>query len=262
MRILLFTVLFLTACATNNVAPVAFTKHEIQASSFLLTSYERVRAQNSVANVYIEGDGRAWLNKRRASLDPTPKNPLALKLAEIDPATNVIYLARPCQYSRGAGCAQKYWTSHRFAPEVVSAMDKALDDMKHRHQITAFNLIGYSGGGNVAALLTARRDDVLSLRTVAGNLDHELQSKIHKVSMMPHSLNAKNVALDIATIPQIHFVGMQDNIVPINLSLSYKARAKPAIDCIKNEVVPSISHNKGWEENWSRLLNKKLPNCN
>ena len=53
-----------------------------------------------MVNIYIEGDGRAWLNKNRPSLDPTPKNSLALKLAEIDPAPNVIYLARPCQYSK------------------------------------------------------------------------------------------------------------------------------------------------------------------
>jgi len=268
MRCLLVICLFLSACSSSvgwktELFP-QFAQYEIQASPFLLTSYERVANKDGTANIYIEGDGRAWLSKSRPSLDPTPRNPLALKLASLDPASNVIYLARPCQYSKmveQGACSQKYWTSHRFAPEVIEAMDIALEDVKQRHHITKFNLIGYSGGGNIAALLTARRDDVVSLRTVAGNLDHELQSRIHKVSLMSHSLNAKDIASDIAHIPQIHFAGGHDQIVPINLSVSYKAQARPKINCIKNELIPSVSHHKGWEENWTNLLNQKLPDC-
>ena len=263
--LLIITCLLLSACSSVALQREEFSefvKYEIQADPFLLTSYERVVKKGGTANIYIEGDGRAWLSKSRPSLDPTPKNPLTLKLAQIDPALNVIYLARPCQYSKlveQGACPQKYWTSHRFAPEVIEAMDIALDDMKQRHQIKSFNLIGYSGGGNIAALLTARRDDVVSLRTVAGNLDHELQSNIHKVSLMPHSLNAKDVASDIAHIPQIHFVGAQDKIVPIELAESYKWSGNS--HCIENKIVPNVDHHRGWQENWINLLNQQLPDC-
>ena len=131
--------------------------------------------------------------------------------------------------------------------------------MKQRHHITAFNLIGYSGGGTVSVLLAARRDDVISLRTVAGNLDHKLQSHIHKVSMMPYSLNAKDSAQDISDIPQIHFVGAQDKIVPIDIAESYKKSARS--HCIKNKIVSNVKHHKGWTENWLTLLNEPLPTC-
>ena len=53
-------------------------------------------------HVYIEGDGYAWATTTDPSDDPTPINPLALRLAAVDDAPNVLYLARPCQF-RPAG---------------------------------------------------------------------------------------------------------------------------------------------------------------
>ena len=265
---LLALLLLLSACVTSSPNGVMYrdtnssrlVEHKIQAGSFLLTSYVHVRSRGNVANIYIEGDGRAWLSKRRASLDPTPKNPLALKLANLDPADNVIYLARPCQYTKmvdGSLCNQKYWTSHRFAPEVIEAMNSALDHAKKYYGITKFNLIGFSGGGNVAALLTAKRDDIASIRTVAGNLNHELQSNIHGVSQMPQSLNAKDIAHKISHIPQIHFIGSEDQIVPRQLYDSYNA-ASGQLGCVQSYVVDGVEHIKGWESVWKLLLSKPV----
>ncbi len=267
MKFLLIASLFLiSACSASSQNGASYkisnssalVEHQIQVNSFLLTSYERITSKGGVANIYIEGDGRAWLSKKRPSLDPTPNNPVALKLAAQDPAENVVYLARPCQYTKlieQGACPQKYWTSHRFTPEVIEAMNSALDDMKQRHQITGFNLIGFSGGGNIAALLTALRDDVLSLRTVAGNIDHKLQSSIHGVSTMPHSLNAAEVSNQISDIPQIHFVGTEDKIVPNEVAQSYKARANNN-ECIQIRLLQGLSHTKGWESVWKSLLNQ------
>ena len=265
-----FLLLFvMAACASGGIVrdhvalqQEGFVEHKISADPFLLTSYERVESTNNVAHVYIEGDGRAWLSKRRASLDPTPRNPVAFKLARLDPADNVIYLARPCQYSRlvyNGACPQKYWTSHRFAPEVIDSMDVALSDMKQRHGVSGFHLIGFSGGGNVAALLAARRGDVLSIRTVAGNLDHVKQAALHKVSQMPHSLNAKDVANYIRHIPQVHFIGGQDDIVPYPIYASYKKAVGDFPNssdslCVQSHTVQSASHNRGWSAVWSHLL--------
>lgn len=237
-------------------------KRIIQAEPFLLTSYERVSSKNDVAHVYIEGDGNAWLSRHRPSLDPTPRNPLALKLALEDSAENVIYLARPCQYSENVDsspCEQKYWTSHRFSPEVIDAMNAALDALKVEHAITQFHLIGFSGGGNIAALLAAQRNDVASLRTVAGNLDHALQSKTHNISPMPASLNARDAAQHIAHIPQIHFVGESDDIVPIVLADSYH-RAMGDTSCSHIMTLPNMTHHE-WDKEWSALL-RHVPKCN
>ena len=260
--------LLLGACSTvsrqkdaRNIALSAgFTQRQIAATPFMLTSFERVRSRGREAHVYIEGDGLAWVGKRTPSLDPTPKDPVALKLATRDPASNVIYIARPCQYSKliqEGGCPQKYWTSHRFAPEVINAMNTALDDIKKRNDLTGVHLIGYSGGANVAVLLAAQRRDVLSLRTVAGNLDHVLLHKNHGVSQMPFSLNAKDVAQKVSDIPQYHFIGAEDEVVPPLLALSF-IRASGKINCIQSEAVPNVSHGKGWENVWTSLLKRTV----
>ena len=262
--LLLLLSLILVACSpkpdTMNALNADYSnnwvEHQIEVPSFLLTSFERINVTSAVANIYIEGDGRAWLNKRIPSLDPTPNNPVAFNLAQLDSADNVFYLARPCQYTKmidGSACEQKYWTSHRFSVEVIDAIDDALDDIKRRSQITGFNLVGFSGGGNVAALLAARRNDVLSIRTVAGNLDHSLQSNMHNVSQMPYSLNAKNVAKSIEHIPQLHFVGGKDKIVPQKIYESYKS-ASDQSDCVKLKFVDTASHTDGWESVWKSLL--------
>ena len=259
--VLILSAVLVSCSSTQKSLPAikndsGFIERKIEAAPFLLTSYEHIKAQDGIAHIYIEGDGLAWLNKRTPSLDPTPRNPVAFDLAKLDKSDNVIYLARPCQYSKlimKRACPSKYWTSHRFAPEVLAAMDEALNDIKSRHNITKFHLIGFSGGGNVAALLTARRDDILSLRTVAGNLDHATQSDIHKVSQMPSSLNAKDIALQINHIPQIHFIGGKDKIVPVPIYESYK-RASGNTNCVQPHIVENVSHSKGWQDVWLALL--------
>ena len=62
--------------------------------------------------------------------DPTPRNPLALRLAAVDPADQVLYLARPCQYTAAETAPDsdpKNWSSHRTAEAVVAAMGAAID---------------------------------------------------------------------------------------------------------------------------------------
>ena len=90
------------------------------------------------------------------------------------PAPNVAYLARPCQFmpmDRNPQCAVPYWTGKRYTPEVIASMNDAVDRLVARVPGQPVNLIGYSGGGAVAVLIAARRHDVATLRTVAGNLD-------------------------------------------------------------------------------------------
>ena len=64
--------------------------------------------------VYIEGDGRAWRSRRVPSDDPTPRDPLAFRLAVRDPAPKVLYLGRPCQYVSPKSwrrCEPRFWTT-------------------------------------------------------------------------------------------------------------------------------------------------------
>ena len=111
-------------------------------------------------------------------------------------------------------CSPKYWTSDRFAPAVIEATDRALDEAKELYGAKSLVLIGYSGGGSVAVLTAARRRDVGGIITVAALLDHKTWSHAEGLAPLRGSLNPIDVADRVAEIPQAHFVGTDDDVVP------------------------------------------------
>lgn len=183
---------------------------------FRLTTYVRITRVDRPLHVYIEGDGRAWRDRYRASRYPMPRRAMGLALAAADTAANVVYLARPCQFTpveHTSACRSEYWTDKRFAPDVVASMDAAISHYLRQLPGQSVVLTGYSGGG-VAVLIAARRKGIALLRTVAGNLDHVAVNRLHRVALMPDSLNPADVANEIAAVPQLHFSGDTDRIVP------------------------------------------------
>ena len=239
----------------------SFAAQQIVTAPYLLTAYERITAPGAPADVYIEGDGLAWLGRSTISPDPTPIDPIALRLAALDNAANVIYLARPCQYTKMSNprqeCNNDDWTGGRFSPRVIAAMNDALSQIKSQTKVSGFHLIGYSGGGAIAALVTAQRDDVLSLRSVAGLLDHKRFTEDHKVSPLTESLNPADIAYKIATVPQLHFIGSDDNVVTQDTFQSFRDSATSSTvpsTCIRSEIVPGVAHSDGWVGQWKELL--------
>lgn len=241
----------------------AFSERKIPAAPFVLTAREKMSGSGETVHIYIEGDGFAWLSKREVSKDPTPKNPVALRLAAQDPFLDVIYLARPCQYSgmldQSERCHFSYWTHKRFAPEVIKAYHAALDDIKARYNTKHFHLIGFSGGAAIAAILAAERSDVLTLRSVAGNLDHHAHSALHKVSSLEGSVNPPEFAQRLSLIPQVHFIGAEDENITGEILESY-LRVFPTRKCVQSKIIPDTDHTEGWEELWPALLNQQ-PVC-
>jgi len=199
--------------------------------------------------IYIEGDGLAWLSPDTPSTDPTPVAPLALKLALAQADGNAVYLARPCQYLANSNCSQRYWTDARFASEVIAAMNDAVDALKRRSSARRLSLVGYSGGAAVAALLAARRSDVVRLVTVAGNLDHRAWTEFHRLTPLTGSLNPADDRAALARIPQWHFVGARDAVVPPALVRAF-ATGMPAAHVIE---LPGYDHHCCWAKNWATL---------
>lgn len=224
---------------------------------FVLMAYvPGKQATSTTLTIYIEGDGLAWLSSTRPSPDPTPRRPLALELALKQQSGAVAYLARPCQYVQGRdrrGCNTRYWTSARFAPAVITAANQGVELLKKGSGAKQLVLVGYSGGGAIAALVAARRNDIARLITIAGNLDHQAWAQHHRVSPLTGSLNPADEWANLTGIPQLHMVGMQDNIVPSLVAESYQARfpndKKPPI-----QPMPQFDHHCCWLERWPELL--------
>jgi hypothetical protein len=248
--------------AQSIAAPAGLVAHLRVAPPFVLATRERVGQAGADVTVYIEGDGAAWITRTQPSHDPTPDDPIALRLAALDPSPNVAWIARPCQYvpmQHNPPCHRLYWTDGRFAEPVVSAMDAAVTAVKEAMGAQHVHLVGYSGGGGVAALVAARRTDVRSLRTLAGNLDHTAFTTYHRVTPMAASLNPADFAGKLAAIAQIHYVGSDDNTVPARVAQSYVRRMADT-HCTSVVPVAGATHSAGWEAAWGKTVGQ-VPDC-
>lgn len=260
---LLITVLLLSAgCATlsrNTAADClaqscGFEKSFLKAGQFILTSYYRFSKPGEPVRIYIEGDGNAWFDRNQLSDNPTPKSSLILELASLDPSVNVAYLARPGQYIESGEplCDSAYWSDKRFSEEVVLAMNDAINQLCIKAQSNKVELVGYSGGGAIAVLVTARRKDVVELITIAGNLDTDAVNRYHHVSPLKGSLNPISYAKEIANIPQIHYLGSEDKIIPLFVAENFKKASGPSAN-IRVKVIPGATHSHGCRSKWQKL---------
>lgn len=263
--------LFLTGCtpglnpfisrgAHADKIAVGWQKQVLRTDRFDLAGYARIGnpADPSLA-VFIEGDGLSYITRTEISPDPTPEEPTALELAVRHPATNVLYLARPCQYTggyKGRGCEPAFWTTARFAPETVAAMDQAISQFMVARGLSRVMLYGYSGGGTMATLLAARRTDVVGLVTVAGVLDHRAWTSHFGDTPLRYSLNPADSADILRTIPQRHFVGQRDGTVPPALTQAYARKAR--LNDAAITAVPRADHTCCWPELWPDLARQPL----
>ena len=239
-----------------------FQKSVIKTKAFLLTTYIRFQQEGLPVSIYIEGDGYAYAGRHRVSSNPTPKNPMGLKLALVDTTPNVVYIARPCQYIQlkdDPNCHQDYWTTKRYSTEVMDATNEAINTLKNKLGFKQIRLIGYSGGGTVAAILATKRNDVIDLRTVAGNLDIDAFVRVHEVTPLTGSLNPIDFANTLVNIPQVHFVGEKDDIITETISNSYLDKLMeydPNLRCVQVQRISGVSHTKGWETMWQRYADE------
>ncbi len=235
-----------------------FSEVDIQTSSFNLLSLQKNQknCKDKDLRVYIEGDGLAWITRNTISSDPTPVNPTALKLMNQDKYECKIYLARPCQYITSSECNSSYWTSNRFDNRVIKSYDESLNKLKNSYKNRSFTLIGYSGGGAVASLVSAQRKDVSKLITVAGNLDINKWTTMHNISKLDKSLNPADYSKNLENIEQYHLIGNQDDIIPKDIFLSYYSKFKKK-DKI-NYFYFDATHNCCWEEPYKKFLLDKF----
>lgn len=238
--------------AAQQVQPRGWRAEHVNTGRIELQTWHPADFRGALLTVYIEGDGFAWQTPTRPSTDPTPIDPLALRLALAHPAKQVAYLARPCQYVGVQRCSVHDWTDGRFAGELITASNHALDRLKQDAGAQALALVGYSGGGAVASLLAARRTDVVKLVTVAGNLDHRAWTTLHRIDPLVGSLNPADQIERLARVPQLHFVGGRDSVIPPPLIQAFADRFphahRPTV-----VVEPAFDHHCCWADAWPRL---------
>lgn len=195
----------------------------------VLTFLKKPSQPSRYLMLYIEQDGVAWLNRGQISNDPTPHKPAVSLWAVNDQSSHAIaYMARPCHYIGVGGRTEcqnpAVWDSARFSPEVIESLDDITSVLKKRAGAEKLVLFGHSGGATVAALLAARRDDVVAMVLVAGPLDHRSWTEDEGISSLRYSLNPSDYPAKLSPIPQLLLYGSDDSFVSEKPGRDYQTR--------------------------------------
>ncbi len=231
-----------------------FDRRLLMGGQFQHVVYSKPSTANQFTrlHVYLHGDGTPWLGKGQPAFDPTPRNPLTLKLMALD-RTPSLYLGRPCYDGLAAtdpSCHPWYWTHARYAEAVVDSLAQVLSQWIEKHPYKRITLIGYSGGGSLALLLAQRIAQVDTLVTLAANLDIDRWADAHGYTRMRASLNPSRSASLRNGLRQYHWVGEQDQNVTPDLLESALARQPNA----RLTILPALDHDCCWEARWPTLL--------
>lgn len=240
--------LLVSACATLTI-PDAFVYKETQTNTFRIAGWQKITNPNATYKVYIEGDGHAFNAHGRPTNNPTPKGTLVREMAFGDANENVIYLARPCQYVKDEACKTKYWTTARFAKEVIDDEYEVIKKIAGNNPVI---LIGFSGGAQVAGLIAVTKPDlnVKKIITVAGNLDHKKWTEYHHLQALDSSLDLNDYQDKFHKINQINYIGEKDKVIPMQISK----------DFLHNQniyVVKNATHGEGWQSVYDKIRNEK-----
>lgn len=245
----LITLLLLTGCSTIT-APADFVYKEIGTRDFTIATWQKVTTPSAPYKIYIEGDGYAFNAHGRATQDPTPHGTLVRELAFGDKNPNVIYLARPCQYVKSPICSKRHWTTARFAPEIINAEYEAIKNIAGNNPVI---LVGFSGGAQIAGLVATAKPglNIKKIITIAGNLDHLAWTQYHNLPPLNESMNLESYRKQFAKIPQIHYIGSNDEVMPSLLVREFIGNNDLIIE------VNGASHNEGWGKIYNKVWSEQ-----
>ncbi|MCL2438930.1 MAG: alpha/beta hydrolase [Alphaproteobacteria bacterium] len=233
--------IFLASCAGMVEPPDSYTRHDVKTTAFTLMTYQKITDRQGAVKVYIEGDGRAFDGRGRPTDDPTPRNDFMRMLAFKDTSKNVVYLGRPCQYVNDEMCRQSDWTTARFSDGAVRDSAEAIMRIAEGREVI---LVGFSGGAQIAGLVAVRHPEtnVKKLITISGNLDHAGWTSGKNFAPLNESLDLSSYRKEYLEIPQIHYVGGKDTVIPINLTAGFLGAVAPIV------IIPNAGHGTGFED--------------
>lgn len=229
---------------------LSLLRTQVAGHGFIHTVYENGKPpKTNVLHVYIGSDGTPW-HGEQPSDDPTPRNPLALRLMASDPSA-AIYLGRPCYHlsADSVGCNARLWTSARYSPEVIDSMEAALESYLSTRNVDFVRLIGYSGGGCIATLLAPRVRKVDRVVTIAANLDILAWTEHFGYSPLIDSLNPADLPALEPGIRQLHLVGSRDRNVPPQTIERFRNVQSTA----EFKSYEDFDHICCWESEWPTL---------
>ena len=267
----LFAALIVIGCGRSYESRLETTLEDAQAAGW---NYSITKSDNfdvakfkprfapgrKTLTIFLEGDGFAYIDRYTISNNPTPFNPIGLKAAiqhgRYSREDNTAYIARPCQFVEGPNfrnCNKSHWSIARFETTIIDTINDAVDDLKAEAGAQKIKFVGYSGGGAIAMQLGARRSDIEQIITIAGNIDHDSWTAYHDISPLVSSAASRPAIIGAAQIPQMHFLGEEDEILPPEFYRQIQ-HSWPQNASTYFVLVKDFDHHCCWVENWTNLL--------
>ncbi|ODB85022.1 hypothetical protein A3194_14820 [Candidatus Thiodiazotropha endoloripes] len=257
--------LLMAACASpskrfeRQATELGFDKQERLGEGFIHTLFKnRVSQHSSRLHVYLGGDGTPWLGGKFVALDPTPRDPVGLRLMALD-ANPSVYLGRPCYHGRynTPACSPLLWTHQRYSTAVVESMAVVIEKLLESGGYQDLVMVGFSGGGGLAMLLAPKLPQTRQLVTLAGNLDIEAWSDFHDYDPLEGSINPSVQPPLDAAIQQFHLAGGKDTNIPPWM-VEAAVGKQPNGQFITFE---EYGHGCCWEEIWKSMLQCLAESC-
>lgn len=228
----------LASCTTAPNLP-GYQKAEIPGDRIMLATWTKNVKPAQKLRIYIEGNAvTGGLFDKYAKVE----HPVAMQLALKDDYPYIIYLGRPCYYVEQKACRPIAWEEGKYMPEIVDEMKAAIERIQKKYRITDIELIGYDGGGTLAMLLAARlKNAKVNVITIGGILNTEHYALFHDEQYPKDSLNPANERFLLSAIPQVHYVGGKDNVMPLAFTQDFvKKMPKPL--SVKIKALPNADH--------------------
>lgn len=245
-----FLLLIFSACVLQPDWQRLASEGNLQATWQDSGTFEHLWFANNVAGghlrIYVGGDGTPWIGENRVSIDPTPVNPVLLRL--MHEATHAaVYLGRPCYFgtATGQGCDAKWWTFERYGQTVVDSMCRAANGISASLDAETVQLVGYSGGGAIVVGMSECTDRLVALTTIAGNLDPAAWAAYHNYSPLGDFQYSVP-----GSVSQVHWQCRDDTNVPPSVTDDYFAGYPDA----ERRSIESCTHSSGWEGRWLELI--------
>ena len=228
---------------------MGFERQMVTGAGFRHVLFWKNRGRTAaVLHIYIDGDGTPDIGGYPAA-DPTSRNPLMLRLLNLDPGPAVL-LGRPCYdgLAADAGCRPPLWMDERYSEAVVASMAAALPEILTQGPYRRVAWFGHSGGGSLAMLLAARVPETAAVVTAAANLDIDAWAVSRGARPFIGSLNPARQPPLSARVVQRHYAGGRDEIVPPEVT------RKGLAPGVALTIIPDYDHRCCWENLWPGLL--------
>lgn len=253
--LILLGVSFLIGCTSlaeqfaRKAALLGMKREVVTGMGFQHVLYINNGSLSKTLHIYLDGDGTPWI-AGRPSNDPTPRNPMVLKLMAQD-KSSAVYLGRPCYHGvKSDNCSSHYWLEDRYSQAVIDSLVNVVKQLLEQGGYEKVSWFGHSGGGVLAVLLASRLSQkTIALVTVAANLDLDAWAVYYGHDYVSGSLNPMSLSPLPRSIYQRHYAGKNDTVVPpLLMGQAVKHLGSELI------LIDNYDHVCCWEQIWPTIL--------